>query len=71
MSSGSILAGDDAVHDFVLGIAIVATLVAVLVVGLELRGAAAGDPVDPGFVAIAVLNAVTVIGVLAVRRGGD
>lgn len=66
-----ILDGDDSVHDFVLGIAIVVTLVAALVVGLELRGAAAGDPVDPANVGITVLGAVTMISYVAILRRRD
>lgn len=62
-----ILNGDPE-HDFLVGTAVIVTLIAAIVVGLELRGAAAGDPIDTSWVAIAVLIMVTTIGGVLLRR---
>jgi|GEM_PF-5992477 len=60
--------GRDHVQQFLVGVAITTTLVAALVVGFELRGAAAGDPVDLGSIGPAVLGALTTISYSVIWR---
>ena len=71
MGVKSTLIGDDSGHDFLVGMAVVTALLAVFVVGFEAGGAAAGESVDPDWIAISALTAVTVLGGVVIHRRED